>query len=383
MTFTPAGWTKLDEMVGAGGQGAVTKVRKEPTINVRESVVQLSRTVVADNNKVEIDNFIRLINEVTSLPIGALKVLNHESPKAVERMRREIAALNKHRDPSVVEVYDHGEHEGRPWVITKYCSGGPMSRCITTKWKGDALGAIRALLPVVAALEKIHAEGTLHRDIKTDNVFMDGSELKLGDFGLAFDLADDGTRVSTTMESAGTVDWMAPWAHGQRIEECTSALDVFGLAKVLYCMISGREKLVHWDHRHATKNLEIMFPERPEMKLINRVLDGIMVQYETDCKIKNCAEFVVRLQDIINSAGPARGLPIIGGTTTCRMCGLAPYKSIGGAEGNAPTPLHFVHNMGFNPRGENKMKIFKCHRCGHLVLFELSQLHKSIWDAKE
>ncbi len=111
--------------------------------------------------------------------------------EAKTRFSREAAAAAQVKSPHVVQTFDHGiSPEGVPYIVMEFLEGRSL---------GDALAELGQLTPALVveivsqlcrALEKAHAAGIIHRDIKPDNVFLcdagDGAVfVKLLDFGIA------------------------------------------------------------------------------------------------------------------------------------------------------------------------------------------------------
>ncbi|MFC9969453.1 serine/threonine-protein kinase [Spirillospora sp. NPDC127200] len=121
-------------------------------------------------------------------------------------------------------VLDHGEDGGRPYLVTEYVEGAPLSEHI--KRHGplppDTLHGVA--LGVAAALATIHSAGLVHRDLKPANVILSISGPRVIDFGIARGVGDltGHTRSGLVMGSPG---WIAPEQvqHG----EVSPASDVF------------------------------------------------------------------------------------------------------------------------------------------------------------
>src|SRR5437660_2380650 len=107
------------------------------------------------------------------------------------RFAREIRSLVRLVHPHIVKVLDVGEHESMPFAVMQFLSGGslrerqcpggddrpqPISPAELTSW----------LPPIAAALDFIHAQGYIHRDVKPDNILFDAhGHVYLSDFGVA------------------------------------------------------------------------------------------------------------------------------------------------------------------------------------------------------
>lgn len=122
------------------------------------------------------------------------------------RFLEEARAMARVRHPSVVEIYNFGEHRGAPYFVMEYVAGTTLDAWLRAR-EEPALAlheAIPLLEGIATALEAIHATGTVHGDLKPANVLLtsDG-RVRLADFGLATDLTSD-------LELIGTPAYLSP-----------------------------------------------------------------------------------------------------------------------------------------------------------------------------
>jgi tetratricopeptide (TPR) repeat protein/tRNA A-37 threonylcarbamoyl transferase component Bud32 len=159
---------------------------------------------------------------------------------SLDRLRREaraIARLDEH--PNVVSVYDIGEDEGNPFIVTQYVRGGSVANVLSACRPAplQLAEAIRIAAQTCRALNHAHTHGILHRDIKPTNVWLmrDGM-VKLGDFGLALWL--DRTELIDEDMRVGTAAYIAPeQALGAAVGPQS---DLYSLGVMLYEMVAGR-----------------------------------------------------------------------------------------------------------------------------------------------
>ena len=170
----------------------------------------------------------------------ALKVLHqHYSADAeyVERFRREARAVAALSHPNIVTVIDRGEHGGRQFIVFEYVDGENLKHLIQ---RGDPVPVATALelgIQVAKGLSFAHQQGLVHRDVKPQNVLLNGDgRAKVTDFGIArsLDVQHGMTQTGTVL---GTSDYIAPeQAQGKRVDECS---DVYSLGIVLYELLTG------------------------------------------------------------------------------------------------------------------------------------------------
>src|SRR4051812_38980741 len=166
----------------------------------------------------------------------AVALARVSGPAAWERLRREArltARLGGHRH--IVTVHDVFDDEGTPCLVARYMTGGSLADRLSRASGGrlEPAEAIRAGREIALALAHAHMHGIVHRDVKPDNVWLDGDgEAALGDFGIA--LADG----ETTGGSHGTPLYAAP--EQARGEEVTARSDLYALGATLFELLHGR-----------------------------------------------------------------------------------------------------------------------------------------------
>ncbi|MBS2022700.1 MAG: protein kinase, partial [Deltaproteobacteria bacterium] len=173
----------------------------------------------------------------------AIKVLTgaHDAGR-LARFSQEARAAGALEHPNVVAVYDLGEHEGAPFLVTELLDGATLREVVN---KGPLEPEIARKLAVQLArgLEAAHARGVVHRDLKPENLFLtrDG-RLKILDFGLAKLTGPTeeprGPGLTATGAIFGTPGYLAPeQAKGLSSD---SRADIFAVGAVLYELLSGR-----------------------------------------------------------------------------------------------------------------------------------------------
>jgi serine/threonine protein kinase len=150
-----------------------------------------------------------------------------------QRFLREARLAGRLTHPNVVQVYDVGETDGRPFIVMEFVPG-------TTLAEGGKLAPERAVelaLQACAGLQQAHVSGLVHRDIKPGNLLLrDDGVLKIADFGIA--RAAETTHHTQAGTILGTAAYLAP--EQARGEEVTAAADIYSLGAVLYELLTGR-----------------------------------------------------------------------------------------------------------------------------------------------
>ena len=156
------------------------------------------------------------------------------------RIQREAQAMGRlGSHPHIVTVFDLGDDQGQPYMVTELMGGGDVEGLIenATDHRLPLEQAIKIAQETCRGLEFAHGRGIVHRDLKPGNVWLteDGT-VKIGDFGLA--VALDRSRLTTEGMMVGTVPYMPPeQAMGG---EVTPRSDLYSLGAMLYEMVTGR-----------------------------------------------------------------------------------------------------------------------------------------------
>ncbi|GEM_PF-1326531 len=174
------------------------------------------------------------------------------------RFQQEAEAIAQLRHPNIVQIFDIGENDGRPFFAMEYVEGGTLSDFLQRTPQAPMFAA--HLTEVLArALLHAHLHGIVHRDFKPSNVLLDVADggptqpanaattaplvfdwtPKIADFGLA-KRADDAQNLTQKDQIIGTPSYMAPEQASEHFAEIGPATDVYALGATLYEMLTGR-----------------------------------------------------------------------------------------------------------------------------------------------
>ncbi|XP_072018352.1 uncharacterized protein [Amphiura filiformis] len=120
----------------------------------------------------------------------AIKVVDKKSIKddvyLRKNMRREAAILQTLHHPHIVRLYEVMETDNNFYMVLELCTGGPLLDKICSEGKLTEETTKRFVRQMLSAIDHMHQAGVLHRDLKVENLLLDGTgNLKLIDFGLS------------------------------------------------------------------------------------------------------------------------------------------------------------------------------------------------------
>jgi eukaryotic-like serine/threonine-protein kinase len=228
---------ELEELVGSGGMSSVYRARDR----------LLERNV-------------------------ALKILHdtHEADqRTVERFRREARQVAQLSHPNVVTVIDRGEDRGRQFIVFEYMDGDTLKDVVLREGPLPVRRALELAIEVGKGLAFAHQHGLVHRDVKPQNVLLNGDgRAKVTDFGIARSL--DVRGVTQTGTVLGTSAYVAPeQASGRPVHAYT---DVYSLGVVLFELLTGDvpyegESFVAVAMRHLHDPVPSVLERRPDAPL--------------------------------------------------------------------------------------------------------------------
>src|SRR5262249_21433874 len=174
--------------------------------------------------------------------VVALKMVHGEAaaPRALIRFLAEAEAVAAIKHPHVVQVYECGEANGRPFLALEYLPGGPLAERLKASGQLPPHEVAELLAKVADGVAAAHELGIVHRDLKPSNVLFDeAGSPKVTDFGLARRAAgSEGTQTGAIL---GTPAYMSPEQAGGRTRFVGPQSDVWSLGVVLYeCRVGVR-----------------------------------------------------------------------------------------------------------------------------------------------
>ena len=201
--------------------------------------------------------------------------------KFVEEARRLAHFQN---EPGIVTVFDSFEENNTAYIVMEYLEGETLTERLKREGRIQEDEAVTMLLPLMESLEKVHAEGILHRDIAPDNIFLtkDG-QVKLIDFGAARYATTSYSRSLTVVIKPG----YSPEEQYRSRSDQGPHTDVYALGATLYKMITGETPPDAMERRakYEGQNKDILIPPQKYAKGLslarrNAILNAMNVRIE-------------------------------------------------------------------------------------------------------
>lgn len=176
------------------------------------------------------------MNRAVAVKVLPVQFLNDDT--YLQRFNQEVAIVSKLEHRSIVPVHDYGEHNGQPYIVMRYMSGGSVDDLLND----GPLEPERILdiyEQIAPALDYAHTKNVLHRDLKPSNILLDDDGgAYLTDFGIARVLGEQPASGITTQGVVGTPSYMSPeQAQGLALD---GRSDVYALGIMLFELATGR-----------------------------------------------------------------------------------------------------------------------------------------------
>src|SRR5215831_826276 len=226
-----AGRYEILQLLGRGGMGAVYKARDK-----------------------ELDRFV------------ALKLIRPEfarNPEVLRRFKQELILARQVTHKNVIRIFDLGQSDGIKFITMEFVEGRDIRTLLSDKSKFPPNEAARIMLQICRALEAAHGEHVIHRDLKPQNIMLDGKgRVYVMDFGIARSVHLPG--MTQTGALIGTPEYMSPeQARGENLDQRS---DIFSLGVIFYEILTAKKPYPS-DVPLATLWKRMQEPATPPVKL--------------------------------------------------------------------------------------------------------------------
>lgn len=235
-----------------------------------------------------------------NVAIKLVSVNLHENTIFRERFEREARLIARIEHPAIVPVYDFGEQSDQPYLVMRYMPGGSLA----SKIKGEGLtfsSAVQIISQIAPALDAVHTQGVVHRDLKPGNILFDGfGNPAISDFGIAYFTA--ATNDLTGSAIIGTPTYMSP-EQVRGDNDLDGRSDIYALGVILFEMFAGRGPFYAANPlsiamKHLTDSIPSIRSLRPDFpQEVELVLNKAMAK-DREARYANASELARTLREV-------------------------------------------------------------------------------------
>ncbi len=208
----------------------------------------------------------------------AIKTLLPEvavSEKSLKRFMREIEVSTSLRHPHIVGYIERGTYNGTVYLVSEFVGGMDASKLVKARGgKLDYREVVQITEQILDALDFAHSRGFVHRDIKEQNILVEGDfpnyNAKLTDFGLAKSFRETGmSGVTMVGDVAGTIAYMPP-EQVRDFKDVRPPSDIYALGMTAYSLLTGAHALDINSGAGISETIKAIF-EKPLIPISQRV----------------------------------------------------------------------------------------------------------------
>ena len=228
-----------------------------------------------------------------------------ELETGLQRFRNEVQAMAQIRHPNVLQVFDYGsalsniggEDVSLEYIVMEYVPGGTLRSTMPEEGFDSEEELISEWLrhyffPVLDGVQAMHDLKMAHRDLKPDNVLMDGNTPKIADFGLAH--SHQWKPVTQSIDIKGTPQYMSQ-EHFFEFKKADHRADIYSMGKILYESIAGRidSKTIPF------KKASLPNPDTPFLKKLDHIIQDATAE-DREKRTASVKDFRRELKKAIN-----------------------------------------------------------------------------------
>jgi len=232
--------------------------------------------------------------------VVAIKVMSPNyvhNPVLLKRFEQEFRVASKFNHPNLVRALEFGTDNDLPFLVLEFVNGESLGVLISKQGKFEELEGIKIIAQVAKALNQVHKDKLIHRDVKPDNILIGKNGIaKLTDLGLVKEILVGDLNLTRSGRGLGTPNFMAP----EQFRDAKNAdirCDIYSLGATLYTMLTGElpyksvNPLETWMKKvqndlPTPRELNPRISERTDWA-IRRAMDS-----DPDTRPSSCREFV-------------------------------------------------------------------------------------------
>uniref|UniRef100_W5NAN1 non-specific serine/threonine protein kinase n=1 Tax=Lepisosteus oculatus TaxID=7918 RepID=W5NAN1_LEPOC len=296
---------------GGGKPGSGGGPQREPQrVSHEQFRAALQMVVDPGDPRTYLDHYIKIGEGSTGIvciatvkstgKLVAVKKMDLRKQQRRELLFNEVVIMRDYHHDNVVEMYNSYLVGDELWVVMEFLEGGALTDIVThTRMNEEQIATV--CLSVLKALSVLHAQGVIHRDIKSDSILLthDG-RVKLSDFGFCAQVSKE---VQRRKSLVGTPYWMAPelisrLPYGQEV-------DIWSLGVMVIEMVDGEPPYFNEPPLKAMKMIRDNMP--PKLKNIHKVspaLKGFLDRMLVRDPAQRAAASELLKHPFLSKAGP-------------------------------------------------------------------------------
>ncbi|KAM8793953.1 serine/threonine-protein kinase PAK 4 [Eudromia elegans] len=281
-----------------------------PRVSHEQFRAALQLVVDPGDPRTFLDNFVKIGEGSTGVVciarvrgsgrLVAVKKMDLRKQQRRELLFNEVVIMRDYQHENVVEMYNSYLVADELWVVMEFLEGGALTDIVThTRMDEEQIAAV--CLAVLKALAVLHAQGVIHRDIKSDSILLahDG-RVKLSDFGFCAQVTKEVPRRKSLV---GTPYWMAPelisrLPYGPEV-------DIWSLGVMVIEMVDGEPPYFNEPPLKAMKMIRDNLP--PKLKNGHKVspsLKGFLERMLVRDPLQRAAASELLKHPFLGKAGP-------------------------------------------------------------------------------
>ncbi|XP_077522517.1 MAP/microtubule affinity-regulating kinase 3 isoform X23 [Amblyomma americanum] len=180
---------------------------------------------------------VKLAKHVPTGKEVAIKIIDKTqlNPSSLQKLFREVRIMKMLDHPNIVKLYQVIETEKTLYLVMEYASGGEVFDYLVAHGRMKEKEARAKFRQIVSAVQYCHQKRIIHRDLKAENLLLDGEmNIKIADFGFSNEFVP-GMKLDTF---CGSPPYAAPELfQGKKYDG--PEVDVWSLGVILYTLVSG------------------------------------------------------------------------------------------------------------------------------------------------